>query len=81
LGIPASTSTMATVLTKGRIKASKYGSTEETTALLSADVAPLGVPLNEKRFFWQRRRGPDPDAIATQVGRSHHSRVGEELTP
>ncbi|KAH7353835.1 major facilitator superfamily domain-containing protein [Plectosphaerella cucumerina] len=57
---------MATVLTKGRIKVSKYGSTEETTALLSADVAPLGVPLNEKKFFWQRRRGPDPDAIATQ---------------
>lgn len=58
---------MATVLTKGRPKVSKYGSTEETTALLSADVAPLGVPLDEKRFFWQRRRAPDASAIATQV--------------
>lgn len=26
---------------------------------------PLGVPLQHKRFFWQRSKLYDPDAIAT----------------
>jgi hypothetical protein len=29
-------------------------------------AAPLGVPAEEKRFFWQRTISYDPDAIATQ---------------
>jgi hypothetical protein len=28
--------------------------------------APLGVPSEEKRFWWQRGKTYDPDAIATQ---------------
>ncbi len=30
-------------------------------------IAPLGVPASEKRFFFQRGSGYDPNAIATQV--------------
>ncbi|KAE9375244.1 MFS general substrate transporter [Stipitochalara longipes BDJ] len=29
-------------------------------------AAPLGVPANEKRFWWQRNKTYDPNAIATQ---------------
>ncbi len=29
-------------------------------------IAPLGVPAEEKRFWFQRSRTYDPDAIATQ---------------
>ena len=29
-------------------------------------AAPLGVPTEEKRFWWQRNKTYDPDAIATQ---------------
>ncbi|KAF3355087.1 hypothetical protein VDGD_07982 [Verticillium dahliae] len=58
---------MATVLTRNKTKISKYGTTEETTSLLAIDVAPLGAPIDEKRFWFQRRRNYDPDAIATQA--------------
>lgn len=30
------------------------------------DVLPLGVPAEEKRFWFQRGKSYDPDAIATQ---------------
>lgn len=30
-------------------------------------VAPLSIPASEKRFFFQRGKGYDPNAIATQV--------------
>ncbi|KAM9884885.1 transporter YIL166C-like protein 3 [Verticillium dahliae] len=58
---------MATVLTRNKTKISKYGTTEETTSLLAIDVTPLGAPIDEKRFWFQRRRNYDPDAIATQA--------------
>jgi hypothetical protein len=29
-------------------------------------AAPLGVPADEKRFWWQRKKTYDPNAIATQ---------------
>ncbi|EEY15171.1 allantoate permease [Verticillium alfalfae VaMs.102] len=58
---------MATVLTRNKTKISKYGTTEETTSLLAIDVAPLGAPIDEKRFWFQRRSNYDPDAIATQA--------------
>ena len=40
----------------------KKGATTEVT-----EIPPLGVPLEEKRFFFQRARAYDPDAIATLV--------------
>lgn len=59
---------MATVFARNKTIGSKYGTVEETTALLNVNVAPLGVPIDEKRSWWQRRARPDPDAIATQAG-------------
>ncbi|KAH7149095.1 major facilitator superfamily domain-containing protein [Dactylonectria estremocensis] len=41
----------------------RKSATSSTTAL---DAAPLGEPLNEKRFWWQKAQGFDGDAIATQ---------------
>lgn len=41
----------------------KDGSTEE----ILEEVPPLGVPHEEKRFWWQRAKTYDPDAIATLV--------------
>lgn len=32
-----------------------------------AHEAPLGIPRSEKRFWFQRDKTYDPDAIATQV--------------
>jgi len=46
--------------------------TEVTAGYASSisSIPTLGVPLDEKRFFFQRARAYDPDAIATQVGDS-----------
>jgi hypothetical protein len=33
----------------------------------TGDIPPLGVPGEEKRFWFQRSKGYNPDAIATQV--------------
>ncbi|KAI1840048.1 hypothetical protein JX266_013739 [Neoarthrinium moseri] len=52
---------MATVLVKGA--ESKVYATESTTSLDTA--APLGYPLEEKRFFFQRTKTYNPEAIAT----------------
>lgn len=54
---------MSTILVKGHTgKDHQEGS---TTSLDTA--APLGFPLEEKRFFFQRTGAYNPDAIATQV--------------
>lgn len=34
---------------------------------VNEEVPPLGVPKEEKRFFFQRTKEYDPNAIATQV--------------
>ncbi|RDL40692.1 MFS general substrate transporter [Venustampulla echinocandica] len=36
------------------------------TTEVGTTIAPLGVPANEKRFWWQRRKSYDTGAIATQ---------------
>ncbi|OAP65089.1 hypothetical protein AYL99_01061 [Fonsecaea erecta] len=38
---------------------------KESIPTTQADIPELGVPANEKKFWWQRGRGYDPDAIAT----------------
>ena len=53
---------MATVLTKYD---DKRALTASTTSLNSNP--PLGVPVQEKRFWFQRTKSYDPDAIATLV--------------
>lgn len=54
---------MSTILVKGH--AGKDHREGSTTSLDTA--APLGFPLEEKRFFFQRTAAYNPDAIATQV--------------
>jgi hypothetical protein len=53
---------MATVLIKG-VEGKDF--TESTTSLDT--VAPLGVPRDEKRFFFQQAKDYKPDAVATLV--------------
>ncbi|KAE9573149.1 putative transporter [Colletotrichum fructicola] len=54
---------MATVLAKDPLQ---KGEGAESTASLEG-IPPLGVPKEEKRFFFQRDKYYDPFAIATQV--------------
>lgn len=42
---------------------------DQVTTEISEDVPPLGVPHAEKRFWFQRAKTYDPDAIATLVRR------------
>ncbi|KAK2038836.1 MFS general substrate transporter [Colletotrichum somersetense] len=53
---------MSTVLAKDPLGKGDYGET-----LISLDSAPpLGAPIEEKRFWFQRNKSYDPSAIATQ---------------
>ncbi len=62
---------MATVLTKQdnqilEVDHNNGGVLTKSEALVSEGLA-LGVPVEEKRFWWQRVRNYDPDAVATLV--------------
>lgn len=65
---------MSTVLTRDQPLAHKRvvaggsgsGKDEPSTSTTSiSEGLDLGVPLHQKRFFWQRSKAYDPDAIAT----------------
>lgn len=63
---------MSTVLTRRqppaqeRVVSDESGKDEpETTTTSLSDDPGLGVALEQKRFFWQRSKKYDPDAIAT----------------
>lgn len=61
---------MATVLARTNSSDKKQGTITVTTTPL-INIPPLGVPIDERRFWWQRLKTYDPDAIATLVcGRS-----------
>lgn len=62
-GGPASGDYGTTTISKSILE--KDGS----TSTIAEDVPPLGIPKDEKRFWFQRARSYDPDAIATLV---HH---------
>jgi hypothetical protein len=40
---------------------------DASTETIIEEIPPLGVPLDERRFWFQRARAYDPDAIATLV--------------
>ncbi|OAL04277.1 MFS general substrate transporter [Phaeosphaeriaceae sp. SRC1lsM3a] len=58
-GGPASGDYGTTTISKSILE--KDGS----TSTIAEDVPPLGIPKDEKRFWFQRARSYDPDAIAT----------------
>ena len=57
---------MATVLAKFKTLDEKIGTATTSTTSLSS-IPPLGIPIDEKRFWWQRAKAYDPDATATLV--------------
>lgn len=60
---------------KGEKTASRVKPTEVTTA------APLGVPAEEKRFWFQRAKSYDPNAIATQPSVFDDPETAKEYQP
>jgi hypothetical protein len=58
---------MATVLAKEKVAATTTRELSSSKTSLSSISPPLGAPLEEKRFWFQRGKSYDPDAIATQL--------------
>lgn len=58
---------MATVLVKEKVVTTTTQVSSSTSSLISGHFPPLGAPLEEKRFWFQRGKNYDPNAIATQV--------------
>lgn len=64
---------MATVLVRDKARAvrperdpeTKVGPDSSTTSVNT--IPPLGEPIHQKRFFFQRSKAYDVDAIATQA--------------
>lgn len=71
---------MATVLTKEKgVVATRE--TNSSTTSLSSNSPPLGAPLEEKRFWFQRYRSYDPDATATQASVFDDPDTAEKYQP
>jgi len=66
---------MATVLVRDKVirperdPESKAGPDSSTTSVNT--IPPLGEPIQQKRFFFQRSKAYDVDAIATQASILH----------
>lgn len=59
---------------------SKGSAGTSSSASLSEDLG-LGVPLQQKRFFWQRSKVHDEGAIATQPSVFDDPETAEKYTP
>ncbi|KAI1207852.1 MFS general substrate transporter [Annulohypoxylon truncatum] len=70
---------MATVLVKST--GDKKIVTESTTSFDSDDIPPLGAPHEEKRFWFQRAKDFDPEAIATQPSVFDDPQTAEKYQP
>jgi len=62
---------MATVIPDRISRGEKLGHDDAESGVNKEDelhsIPPLGKPREEKKFWFQRGNGYDPDAIATQV--------------
>lgn len=65
---------MATVLTREKAARPERSDSDrdeklgpDASTLSVNSIPPLGIPKEERRFFFQRARAYEPDAIATQA--------------
>lgn len=68
---------MATVLIRDKTTRVTDGPDSKLRADISTTsvntIPPLGEPLPKKRFWFQKTKPYDPDAIATQAGSPSHA--------
>ena len=61
------TSTPPNPSTYGAITTGGVLEKDQTKVTVAGDIPPLGAPNEERRFWFQRAKAYDPDAIATLV--------------
>ncbi|KAK4183948.1 major facilitator superfamily domain-containing protein [Podospora australis] len=79
---------MATVLTRQapsrapveRGSDDKLGLDTSSTSI-NSDIPPLGVPIERKKYWWQRSKPHDPDAVATLPSVFDDPETSEKYTP
>ncbi|KAK3389471.1 major facilitator superfamily domain-containing protein [Podospora didyma] len=87
---------MTTVLTKDRVTdlvvtadpsptrdsdRDSKGELDASNVSVNSSNPPLGVALEEKRFWWQRAKAYDPDAVATLPSVFDDKETAEKYTP